>query len=144
MTPQGERLRVTEGYNFICLLPSYSGNYTDPFHICLSKSSHSTGKSWINKLMKAKIRVEDQLIKAPIWANEWEISSIKEQKDGNTFARTVIGSSTMVPADLHTDINDLSVAFKARKDDIMKKNSAADEEDTPSGTAPSAEDMKNM
>jgi hypothetical protein len=143
MTTQGERLKVTEIYNFICLLPSYSGNYVDPFHIGFSKSSHATGKSWLNKLMKAKIRVEDQLIRAPIWANEWEISSLKEQKDGNTFARAVIGSSTMLPVELHADINALSIAFKERKQDIMKKNSG-DGDEAHSESAPSAADMQNM
>jgi len=140
MTDKGEKLKVTEVYNFICLLPSYSGNFVDPFLVSFGKSGHQAGKAWLNKLMKAKIKVGDALIKAPMWANEWEISSLKEQKDGNTFAVPVIGASTMVPSELHEQVSELSSRFKMHKAELMAKNSEAHDDNAEPSTPADADE----
>lgn len=127
-TPQGKRLKVTEYYHFIVLIPSYSGNYKDPFMISFAKSSHRCGKQWLNKLIKAKIKIGDSLVKAPIWANQWELSSKKEQKGGNTFAFSVIGAAKMIPTDVHADVKELSDTMKARRAEVASKNTGHEED----------------
>lgn len=127
-TPKGKKLRVTEYYNFIVLIPSYSGNYEDAFIINFSKSSHRTGKAWLNKLMKARIKLGDTFIRSPIWANEWELTTKNESKDGNVYSLPIIGSSNMIPVEMHEQVKHNSDSMKAMRAEIIAKNAAAEDE----------------
>lgn len=131
-TPKGKRLRVTEYYNFIVLAPSYTGNYEDAFMINFSKSSHRTGKSWLNKLMKAKIRVGDASIRAPIWAHAWELSTKNENKDGNVYSMPIIGAGEMIPVEVHASVKAISDAMKQRRAEVMAKNANTETDDAGS------------
>lgn len=128
-TPQGKRLRVTEYYHFITLMPSWSGNYSDCFMLSFAKSSHKVGKTFLNKLMKAKIKVGDSLIKAPIWAHQWELSAKKEEKDGNRFAVMSVGNGVLIPTEMHASVHELSEGFKARRKEMADKHSEATSND---------------
>lgn len=143
-TQDDKKVAVTEYYNFICSIvgedPSVPG-YRDYSHLTVinfCRTSHRTGKGFLNKLSNAKFKPNPTSAptKAPIWFNEWELFTSREKKDNNNFAVYQIGSSRPTPTEFHLDLKTTRDELVARKQEIVEKNSAeAEKEDkTPHAT----------
>lgn len=121
-----DRPVVTEYYNFIVSVvegDDTAADYSNLFVLNFSKTNHRTGKSWLNKLAKSKIRTADGFIRAPIWANQWELFATQEKKDEHTYWVSQIGASKPVPVAAHAELKDTSDMLKQRRAEIMAKNS---------------------
>ncbi len=134
-----EKAVVTEYYNFICSVvegDDTASDFSNLYVINFSKTGHRTGKAFLNKLARSKIRCEDGFVKAPIWYNQWELFATQETKEQNTFWVSQIGASKPTPVSVHEELKDTSDALKQRRQEIMDKLSAkseADHEETSGG-----------
>ena len=134
-----DRVAVTEYYNFICAFADEVDgikDYSRLFVINFSKTSHRTGKQFLNRLNNCKITVDDgeggkTRVKAPIWANEWEIfSKVEENDDKESYYVIQIGSNSSVDTKHHETLFSQHALLKSRRDEIRNANTAANADDT--------------
>ena len=118
---------VTEYYNFIVLAPEATQSWTDMFSYGFCRSSHKVGKLWLNKMSKMVHDIEGQRIKAPMWSNLWELSTVIEVKENNRFAVPVIGGCERLPDDYWTDLSLMATALRERRSSIVAANSGSDD-----------------
>jgi hypothetical protein len=141
-----ELVRVTEYYNFIVAMRTEEGgaiDYGSLFVINFSKTSHKTGKVWLNKLSNAKVVIDGERKKAPIWYNEWELYSQKETDDnGRPYFTSQIGSSRNIDPKFHEFLAKNRDLFQKKREEIMSRNSAvseASEDTTKNAVGPNAQ-----
>lgn len=118
---------VTEYYNFIVAIidPKYN-SYDDVYITGFARSSHRTGKMWLNRMYKTRIEVEGQYVKAPMWSMRWAFKTEMEQKNGFSFYVPVIGDGTPNPQAHWERLKALSDQYKAMRTEIMERNSNKD------------------
>jgi hypothetical protein len=129
--------KVTEYYNFIVMLPEYTGTYTECFMTGFARSSHRVGKTWINRMSK----LQHGGHKAPMWMHAWQLSQEKMQKDNNTFFVPKIGDAVKVPEDAWAGLNAIATEFKARKAEMAARaaQQAGEAHDDDSNKGPGKE-----
>jgi hypothetical protein len=120
---------VTEYFNFLAIIidPKYN-DYDSVYLTGFARSSHRIGKMWLNRLIKARIEVEGQYIKAPMWAYRWAYKTEMVQKDGFSYYVPVIGDGIANPQQDWAQLKAIADGFKARRKEIMERNSAKEDD----------------
>jgi hypothetical protein len=119
---------VTEYYNFVCaIIDPARNNYEDVYLTGFARSSHRVGKQWLNRMFKTKIEVEGNWIKAPMFAMRWAYQTELIKKDGFSFYAPCIGDGQENPRSDWAQLKATSDEFKARRQEIMERNSNKEE-----------------
>jgi hypothetical protein len=121
----GKQVRkITEYYNFVCLLPEYTGNYSDSFIIPFSKTGHAVGKEWLNRMRK----MTDSAGKPfPMFMHEWEFSSVLKTKGNDKWYLPLIGSAKRVDPEYYGHLDELRKGFNLAKKAFAERAAAAHE-----------------
>ena len=135
MTKKGEQYAVTEYYNFIVLIPAYTGNYSDFFLLSFSRTGHKIGKQWLNKLRNRKVDVtvaegpdagKTIKVDAPIYACQWRVDTKPEMNpEGEEYLVPVIGNGEQLPSEYWPGLREIADAFKARRAAFIEAGSEA-------------------
>jgi hypothetical protein len=119
---------VTEYYNFIvAIIDPKHNNYDDVYLTGFARSSHKIGKMWLNRMYKTKIEVEGVYTRPPMWAMRWAYKTEMEKKNGFSYYVPVIGDGQANPQSDWARLKAISEEFKARRTEIMERNSNKDE-----------------
>lgn len=130
---------VTEYYNFIAVVTDETTMDLDAVYVVgFSRSSHKTGKMWLNRLMKSKLFNGSEYVKAPICANKWAIKTEVEEKKGHMYWSPQIGDGKVNHPDHLAYLLKQSGEFKSRRADIMDRNSAKHDDESAVDGAVSA------
>jgi hypothetical protein len=130
MTPKGEKIRVTEYYSFLVLVPEYTGDYTTPMLLSFSRTSHKAGKQWLNRMRNMAYKnAAGSFEKVPMPCAMWELSRSTEKKDGDDFFVQKVGQGTVLAPDIFATTLQTAAMYKAKRDQIVKSNVAADKEE---------------
>lgn len=121
---------VTEYYNYIgIILDPKMNDYDSVYLTGFCRSSHRIGKMWLNRLAKARMEIEPgNWVKAPMWAYRWAYKTEMVSKDGYTYYVPSIGEGQLNPQADWAMLKGVSDGFKARRSEIMDRNSNKDDE----------------
>lgn len=119
--PDGkEKLKITEHFNYIICLPGDNNDFANLYLWNFARSSHKTGKIFLNRLMRARQADGSQ---AAMYMNMYEMSSVLKQKDQNRWFEPVIGPSAtpITDADSLAELKELVIGFKNRREEMKRR-----------------------
>ena len=82
----------------------------------------------MNRLVKSRVEVNGVWSKAPIWTYRWAYKTELVKKDGFSYYVPTIGDGVENPREDWSQLKALSDEFKARRQEIMDRNSARDDD----------------
>lgn len=139
MTAKGPAFKVTEIYNFLVLVPEYTGDFCSMFLLSFYRAAHKHGKGYLNKLMRnvwkdpenPEIIVRDP----PIFSSMWDIrSDVALNGAGEPYMVPVVGVGTPLSRDYFPSLRAISTSAKERLGKIKAAN-VGDEGDATETTA---------
>ncbi len=136
MTLKGEKLKVTEYYNFLVLVPEYFGNYKDMMLLNFSRTGHKIGKQWLNRMRN--FRLDDGAggkLQAPMPAVCWELSQTQDKNDaGETYWVPTIGKGTILPNEVIAATLQAAQRCKDEREKYKAANATTDDGETTTNT----------
>lgn len=137
---------VTEYYNFIAAFVDDNNDYDNIYLIGFARSSHRVGKMWLNRMFKTKVAIENKYVRPSMWAMRWAFKTELIRKDSFSYYAPAIGDGRENPREDWPRLKAIADEFKARRAEIMDRNTNVHEADsgegeatpaTPAGTAAS-------
>jgi hypothetical protein len=112
--PHGkEKLKITEYFNFILILPGAHFNLSNMFMFSFARSSHKIGKVFLNRMMRTRQPNGEQ---AAMYMNQYELGSkLKTEGNNRWFEPTIGPVATPTPEEYWPEIKEMVIALKNRK-----------------------------
>lgn len=134
-----EKLRITEVFHFLVLLPEVTKNYDEMFLLSLSRTSHKKGRELLNKCRGYKYPGNPEP-RSPIFSAHWNLSADIEvnERQETYMVPTFVGEATPVDTGWLPHVAALATEARARRDLMRNANSAAavnEEEEASRGSA---------
>lgn len=139
-----EKLKITEVFHFLTLLPEVTGNYDEMFLLSLSRTSHKKGREMLNKCRGFRYPGSPDPI-SPMFAAHWNISAdveVNERKE-EYMVPSFPGSAEPVHVDWLPHLAELATKVRERRVQMREANSAVNEkQDSDDAAAAAAGDAE--
>lgn len=133
--PRGRDVAVvTEYYNFICaLIDPKAVNYSDIYLFNFARSAHRVGKQLLNALYRFRTTIDGVSGRPPMYFTRWAYRTDMVTKEQNTYYVPTIGDGCVNPPADISGLKAIADGFKARKREIIERNTSRDERNEDDG-----------